>query len=62
MEKNLDMLAEELNEIMYEPIHHSQHILFGMTSSSCNQVVGSKDGLVVQSNIVFSHVKVKRIR
>jgi hypothetical protein len=61
MEENLDMLAEELNEIMFEPIHRSQHISFGMASSSCNQVVGSKDGSAVQSNIVLSPVKVKRI-
>jgi hypothetical protein len=61
LDENLDMLAEGLNEIISEPIHRSQHISVGMASSSCNQVVGSKDGSAVQSNIVLSPVKVKRI-
>jgi hypothetical protein len=47
---------------MPEPIHRSQHISVGIiASSSCNQLVQSNDGSAVQSNIVLSPVKVKRI-
>jgi hypothetical protein len=61
VDENADMLMVELSEKMPEPIRRSQHISAGIASSSCNQFLQSNDGSAVQSNIVLSPVKVKRL-